>query len=58
MHSYEVDAQEMEEFLLLVISESIDKIKEISALSKNRRQLLAYGAIVLIELIQCIGPKK
>ncbi|WP_407966159.1 Ppx/GppA family phosphatase [Bartonella sp. C271] len=58
MHGYEVDAQEMEEFLLLVINGGIDKIKEISVIPKNRRQLLAYGAIVLIELIQFISLKR
>ncbi|WP_409362082.1 exopolyphosphatase [Bartonella heixiaziensis] len=58
MHGYEVDAVEMEGFLHLVASDSIDNMKGISAVSQNRRQLLSYGAIVLIELIQCMGVEK
>ncbi|MBX4335549.1 exopolyphosphatase [Bartonella raoultii] len=55
MHGYEVDTVEMQDFLHLVASGNIDNMKGILAVSKNRRQLLSYGAIVLIELIQCIG---
>ncbi|WP_336279346.1 exopolyphosphatase [Bartonella sp. CB175] len=58
MHGYEVDAVEMKRFLSLVASGNIDDIKGISAISKNRRQLLSYGAIILIELIQCMGFEK
>ncbi|BBL53264.1 exopolyphosphatase [Bartonella quintana] len=58
VHGYEVDAIEMENFLHLVASGNIDNMKGILAVSQNRRQLLSYGAIVLIELIQCIGFEK
>ncbi|ENN92409.1 exopolyphosphatase [Bartonella bovis] len=58
VHGYEVDALEMKDFLYRVVSDNIDNLKGISAISKNRRQLLAYGAVVLIELIQYIGFKK
>ncbi|WP_455465498.1 exopolyphosphatase [Bartonella sp. B39] len=58
MHGYEVDAVEMEDFLRFVVSGNIDNMKGISAISKNRRQLLSYGAIVLIELIQSMGFEK
>lgn len=58
MHSYEVDAVEMEDFLRFVVRGSIDNIKGIKAVSKNRRQLLSYGAIILVELIQCMGFEK
>ncbi|WP_455480254.1 exopolyphosphatase [Bartonella sp. B12(2025)] len=58
MHGYEVDAFEMEGFLRLVASGNVDNMKGISAVSRNRRQLLSYGAIVLIELIQCMGFEK
>ncbi|ENN95082.1 exopolyphosphatase [Bartonella vinsonii] len=58
MHGYEVDAVEMEDFLRFVVRDSIDNMKGISAVSKNRRQLLSYGAIVLIELIQCMRFEK
>ncbi|WP_455478279.1 exopolyphosphatase [Bartonella sp. B10] len=52
MHGYEVDATEMENFLQLVVRGGIDNMQGISAISKNRRQLLSYGAIILIELIK------
>ncbi|WP_455482593.1 exopolyphosphatase [Bartonella sp. B35(2025)] len=55
MHGYTVDAIEMENFLRLVVSGSIGNMRGISAISKNRRQLLSYGAIILIELIQSMG---
>ncbi|MCZ2328183.1 exopolyphosphatase [Bartonella sp. F02] len=58
VHGYEVDAHEMKDFLHLVVSDDINTIKGISTISKNRRQLLAYGAVVLIELIQYMGFKK
>ncbi|WP_455475269.1 Ppx/GppA family phosphatase [Bartonella sp. B17] len=58
MHGYGVDAVEMENFLCLVANGSIDDMQGISAISKNRRQLLSYGAIVLIELIRCMGLEK
>ncbi|WP_074381654.1 Ppx/GppA family phosphatase [Bartonella doshiae] len=58
MHGYEVDAVEMKDFLHLVACGSIDNIKGISAISKNRRQLLSYGAIILIELIQSLRFEK
>lgn len=58
MHGYEVNAIEMQDFLHLVASGNIDNMKGIAAVSQNRRQLLSYGAIVLIELIRCIGFEK
>ncbi|WP_208437662.1 exopolyphosphatase [Bartonella taylorii] len=58
MHGYEVDAVEMEDFLRFVVSGSIADMKGISAVSKNRRQLLPYGAIILIELIRSMGFEK
>ncbi|AGF74602.1 Ppx/GppA family exopolyphosphatase [Bartonella australis AUST/NH1] len=58
MHGYEVDVPEIKDFLRLVANKNIDKMKGISAISKNRRQLLPYGATVLTELIQCMGFEK
>lgn len=58
VHGYEVDALEMKNFLHFVVSDSIDNVEGISTISKNRRQLLAYGAIILIELIQYMGFEK
>lgn len=58
MHGYEVDANEMERFLHRVAKGELDKMKGISFIPKNRRQLLSYGAAVLIELIHCMKPQK
>ncbi|EJF75847.1 hypothetical protein MEC_00402 [Bartonella alsatica IBS 382] len=58
MHGYEVDAVEMEDFLRFIVSGCIDNIGGIITVSKNRRQLLSYGAIILIGLIRCMGFEK
>lgn len=58
MHGYAVDAAEMEDFLRFVVRGNIDNMQGITAVSKNRRQLLSYGAIILIELIQYMGFEK
>ncbi|WP_375648129.1 MULTISPECIES: exopolyphosphatase [unclassified Bartonella] len=58
MHGYEVEAVEMENFLRLVARGNIDDLRGIAAISQNRRKLLSYGAIVLIELIQCMQFEK
>lgn len=58
MHGYEVEASDMESFLHRVAKGEIDQLKNISAISKNRRQLLSYGATVLTELMRCLNPKK
>ncbi|WP_455477618.1 exopolyphosphatase [Bartonella sp. B41] len=57
MHGYEVDSDEMEDFLRFMVNGNIDNMKGITAISKNRRQLLSYGAIVLIELIRSMKFK-
>lgn len=58
MHGYEVDFSDMETFLRRVTKGEIEQLKNISAISKNRRQLLSYGAAVLTELLRCLEPKK
>lgn len=58
MHGYAVDAAEMEDFLRFVVHGNIDNMQGITAVSKNRRQLLSYGAIILIELIQYMRFEK
>ncbi len=58
MHGYEVAGDELESFLSRIAKGETEQIKDISAISKNRRQLLSYGAAVLIELIRCMHPEK
>lgn len=58
MHGYEVEATELEAFLHRVAKGEIEQLKNISAISRNRRQLLSYGAAVLTEVLRCLTPKK
>jgi len=57
MHAYEVDAKELIVFLQMVAEQDINDIPGISAISKNRRQLLSYGIAVLTELFYIMAPK-
>jgi len=58
MHAYEIEAHEAENFLHRVLKGEIDRVRGISAVSKSRRQLLPYGAIVLLELMHVMKPEK
>ncbi len=51
MHHYEMDVEKSADFLAQVARGEIDKISGIDAVSKNRRSLLAYGALVLQQII-------
>lgn len=55
-HEYEVDAGEMAEFCLKVAEDNLKDIKGMRAVSKNRRELLPFGAIVLHEIINQYQP--
>ncbi|MGU3398530.1 exopolyphosphatase [Brucellaceae bacterium D45D] len=58
MHGYEMDPKEAQSFLKRVAKGNIDIMAGIEAVSKNRRQLLAYGATVLLETIRRMKPSK
>lgn len=58
MHNYEMDPEASKEFLSQVARGEIDKIKGIESVSKARRSLLAYGAIVLQQIIISMKPSK
>lgn len=58
MHEYEMKSAEAERFLHRVIQGDVENMPTISAISKNRRQLLSYGATVLIEVMHCLKPEK
>ncbi|MCO5062962.1 MAG: exopolyphosphatase [Rhizobiaceae bacterium] len=58
MHQYEMDAARSADFLALVAAGNIERMAGIEAVSKSRRALLAYGAIVLREIIERMNPSK
>ncbi|MBV2142765.1 exopolyphosphatase [Falsochrobactrum sp. TDYN1] len=58
MHGYEMEPAEAQDFLKRVAKGNIDTMPGIEAVSKNRRQLLAYGATVLLEAIRRMKPSR
>ncbi len=56
MHHYPMQPVEISDFLDQVASDEFDRIKGIGSVSKNRRSLLPYGAIVLQEIIRIMQP--
>ncbi|WP_027057539.1 exopolyphosphatase [Mesorhizobium loti] len=58
MHHYEIGIESASNFLKQVAKGEIEKIKGIEGVSKNRRSLLPYGAIVLQEIMTAMQPSK
>ncbi|RVD36531.1 exopolyphosphatase, partial [Mesorhizobium sp. M4A.F.Ca.ET.020.02.1.1] len=58
MHHYEISADSAQSFLKQVTKAEIEKVKGIEGVSKNRRSLLPYGAIVLQEIMSAMQPSK
>ena len=58
MHHYELGIDASANFLRQVGRGDMDKIKGIDRVSKSRRTLLPYGAIVLQEIIAAMKPSK
>lgn len=58
MHHYEMDVEGSAAFLKLLARGDVEKIKGIEAVSKARRALLPYGAIVLQEIVEAMRPSK
>ena len=58
MHHYELGIESSAAFLRQVGRGDMDKIKGIERVSKSRRALLPYGAIVLQEIIAAMQPSK
>jgi exopolyphosphatase/guanosine-5'-triphosphate,3'-diphosphate pyrophosphatase len=56
MHGYTVDPEDELGFLSLLEEVDADRLKEIETISEARRPLLAYGAIVLEEIIRVGRP--
>jgi exopolyphosphatase/guanosine-5'-triphosphate,3'-diphosphate pyrophosphatase len=58
MHHYEISADSAMSFLKQVAKAEIEKVKGIEGVSKNRRSLLPYGAVVLQEIMTAMQPSK
>ena len=58
MHHYEIGADSAATFLRQVARGDVEKVKGIEGVSKNRRSLLPYGAIVLHEIMAAMKPSK
>jgi len=58
MHHYEMNIANAVPFLQKVARGEVDKIKGIEGVSKARRALLPYGAIVLLEIISAMEPSE
>jgi exopolyphosphatase/guanosine-5'-triphosphate,3'-diphosphate pyrophosphatase len=58
MHHYEIGAESAASFLKQVAKGDVEKTKGIEGISKNRRSLLPYGAIVLQEVLAVMKPSK
>ncbi len=56
MHGYAMDPEDAYHFLYRVARFDIDHMRGIEAVSKNRRQLLSYGATVLMEVVKRMQP--
>ncbi|MDX8433377.1 MULTISPECIES: exopolyphosphatase [Mesorhizobium] len=58
MHHYEIPADSVLSFLKQVTKAEIEKVRGIEGVSKNRRSLLPYGAVVLQEIMAAMQPSK
>jgi len=58
VHDYEVDAEQMIAFCNMVASRPVDEIKGIDIVSRNRRSLLPFGALVMAETLRALGAGK
>ncbi|MBN9017069.1 MAG: exopolyphosphatase [Rhizobiales bacterium] len=58
MHEYAMPADEALEFCRMVARRDADSLDSIEAVSKNRRVLLPYGAVVLEQVIRAMRPSQ
>lgn len=58
MHDYQIEVAEAGAFLKRVAKGEIEKMKGIGGVSRNRRSLLPYGAVVMLEIIAAMQPSK
>jgi exopolyphosphatase/guanosine-5'-triphosphate,3'-diphosphate pyrophosphatase len=58
MHDYQIGIDEAKAFLKRIARGEVEKVKGIEGVSKNRRSLLPWGAVVLLEIIAAMQPSK
>jgi exopolyphosphatase/guanosine-5'-triphosphate,3'-diphosphate pyrophosphatase len=58
MHHYSIPAGEASDFCRMVSRRDIESLDSIEVVSRNRRSLLPYGAIVLEQLIKVMRPSQ
>jgi exopolyphosphatase/guanosine-5'-triphosphate,3'-diphosphate pyrophosphatase len=58
VHDYEVEANEFLHFCDRVVAQPIESIKGIEVVSRNRRSLLQYGALVIAETMRALGAER
>jgi exopolyphosphatase / guanosine-5'-triphosphate,3'-diphosphate pyrophosphatase len=58
MHGYSVAAREMSEFCKMVLRVDASALSHVDSVSSARRPLLAYGALLLDEIIKASSPKR
>ncbi|WP_315920492.1 exopolyphosphatase [Mesorhizobium sp. SP-1A] len=58
MHHYEIGIESAVAFLKQVAKGEVEKVKGIEGVSKNRRSLLPYGAVVLQEILSAMRPSR
>jgi len=56
VHDYEIEAADIAKFCNKIFSRDLEDITGLNAVSKNRRALLPYGAVVLQEIISHFQP--
>ncbi|WP_173796320.1 Ppx/GppA phosphatase family protein [Hartmannibacter diazotrophicus] len=58
MHGYEIEADEALEFARTVARTDVSSIDQIGVVSKSRRNLLPFGALVLEKVIETLKPAR
>ena len=58
VHGYTVKTKDYIEFCKRVTKDNLDEFKGIEEISKNRRNLLPYGAAAMIETLDYLGAKE
>ncbi|MEO8667100.1 MAG: exopolyphosphatase [Bauldia sp.] len=58
MHQYSIEPEEASEFCRMVARRDVDSLDSIEVVSRNRRSLLPYGAIVLDQVIKIMRPSE
>ncbi|MCF6320859.1 MAG: Ppx/GppA family phosphatase [Rhizobiaceae bacterium] len=58
IHNYPIGAEDFVQFCDAVSTSDIEEISGIESVSRNRRNLLQYGAIVLSETLKHLGAKR